>query len=73
MAKLAVLKFEDRFNTGGDTGEIAISPTFFLTYVVLGEDNRCVGTLPRVRSSSSSSSLVVSRDTSPQVMPVSSI
>jgi len=30
IAKLAVLKFEDKFNTGGDTGEIAISPTFFL-------------------------------------------
>jgi len=28
MAKPAVLKFEYRFNTGGDTGEIAISPTF---------------------------------------------
>jgi len=71
MAKLAVLKAEDRFNTGGGTGEIALSPIFFLTYAVLGEDNRCVGTLPRVRSPSSS--LVVSRDTSPQVMPVSSI
>ena len=30
MAKPAVLKFEYRFNTGGDTGEIAISPTFFI-------------------------------------------
>jgi len=29
MAKPAVLKFEYRNNTGGDTGEIASSPTFF--------------------------------------------
>jgi len=65
MAKPAVLKFEYRFNTGGDTGEIAISPTFFKTSAVLGEDNRCVGPLPRVRSPSSS--LVVSRGTSPRL------
>ena len=63
MAKPAVIKFEYRFNTGGGTGEIAISPTFFKTSaVLLGEDNRCVGPLPRVRSPSSS--LVVSRGTS---------
>jgi len=65
MAKPAVIKFEYRFNTGGDTGEIAISPTFFKTSAVLGEDNRCVGPLPRVRSPSSS--LVVSRGTSPRL------
>jgi len=54
MVKLAVLKFEGRFNTGGRTGEIAISPTFIMTYAVLGEENRCVETLPHVRSPSSS-------------------
>jgi len=49
------LNIEYRFYTGGDTGEIAISPTFLKTSaVVLGEDNRCVGPLPRVRSPSSS-------------------
>ena len=64
MMKPAVLKVKYRNNTGGDTGEIAISPIFLGTSEEKGEYGTRAGRLQHV--SSPSSSLLVWRGTSPQ-------
>ena len=54
MLKPAVLIFQYRNNTGGDTGEITISPTFLGTSEEKGQQDACDGPLQYVSSPSSS-------------------